>query len=161
MARPVIDLEPYKEEILRRHALQENPRQILAWLHLVKSTDISINTLTRRFKEWEAEPKRAYTEDTEELRGAILYKFYTATLNEKELLRALQLDGHIIASRALQRIRLKMGLLRQRSRQEDRDQSDRLILEAVKKQLAKGVIQGYGRTFLYTHMRQSGLIAAR
>ena len=161
MVRPAIDLEVYKEEILRRRNIDENASQILAWLHLVKNIDISIDTLKRRLKAWGAEPKRQRTEDSEELRAAILFKFYSATLDDDEMLRALQLDGHILGMSALRRIRWEMGLLRGISPFEDRVQADRCIEEAVKNQLAKGIIQGYGRTFLYTHMRQSGLIAAR
>ena len=161
MVRPVIDLEVYKEEILRRRSMNENSRQILAWLHFIERTDISIDTLKRRLKAWDAELMRQLTEDSEELRAAILYKFYSVTLDDDDMLRALQIDGHILGKRTLLRIRLEMGLLRGVSPYEDRVQADRCILEAVKKQLAKGVIQGHGRTFLYTHMRQSGLIAAR
>ena len=161
MGRPTITLEPYREEILRRRHLHDTYDQISAWLRLTHNVALTTRTLKRRINEWGIEPIRQPTEDSEYLRACIKYKFHTVTLDDSEMLRALRLDGHIICLRRLQRIRCEMGLYRQRSPLENKLESDLLVIEAVKKELAKGTIQGYGRTYLYTHMRQSGLIAAR
>ena len=71
------------------------------------------------------------------------------------------MDGHIIELRRLQRIRHEMGLYRALSPYENVLASDLHVIEAVKKELAKGAVQGYGKGYLYTHMRQHGLTAAR
>ena len=161
MGRPAINLDLYKDEILRRRALHDRNDQISAWLRITHNMAVTTRTLKRRINEWGSEPMRQPTEDSEYLRHCIKGKFHAANLDDREMLRALTIDGHIIGQRALQRIRLEMGLLRQRSPYENKLESDLHVIAAVKKQLAKGIVQGYGRTYLNTHMRQCGLIAAR
>ena len=71
MVRPAIDLEPYKDEILRRRDVKHSTDTILTWLRTTHNIDVSVNTLKRRFSEWSAELQRQATEDTEDLRTRI------------------------------------------------------------------------------------------
>ena len=77
------------------------------------------------------------------------------------MLTALTKDGFILGHRALQRIRLEMGLYRGLASSHDKVEADLQVIQAVRKELGKGAIQGYGKSYLYTHMRQTGLVASR
>ena len=83
------------------------------------------------------------------------------TLDDEAMLEVLNEDGYTIAKRRLERIRREMNLYRRLSASQSKLEMDLLVLDIVRRELQKGIVQGYSRGYLYTHMRQSGLIAAR
>ncbi len=73
----------------------------------------------------------------------------------------LQEEGFQIGKWALIRLRFQLNLKRSVRTEEQQAQADEVIQKLISDKLQKGVIDGYGRNYLYTHFRQQGHIIAR
>ena len=76
------------------------------------------------------------------------------------MLHALKYKGYTIGKTSLQCIRREQRLWRRLSIF-DRAQIEEQLQEAIKEELDKGSIEGYGRRLLYHHFRTIGFIATR
>ena len=76
------------------------------------------------------------------------------------MLHALKLEGYQIERTALVRIRREQKLWRRLSVFERAGLEEQLY-EAIKEELDKGSIKGYGRRLLHDHFRTIGFIATR
>jgi hypothetical protein len=76
------------------------------------------------------------------------------------MLYVLHKEGFSISARALQNIRLQIGL-RRRINVENIDEVEVILKEIVQKELDKGSIEGYGRGHLYTRFRSQMHIVSR
>jgi hypothetical protein len=86
--------------------------------------------------------------------------FFEASLEEDEMLAALTADGYQITACILKRIRHKLGLLRRTNPTLAQQQVDEIV-DALKAELERGIIQGYGRELLHRHFRSNGYMIAR
>ena len=77
------------------------------------------------------------------------------------MLRVLQEEGFQIGKWALIRLRFELNLKRSIRTEEQQAQADEVVQKLISDELEKGVIDGYGRSYLYTHFRQQGHIIAR
>jgi len=76
------------------------------------------------------------------------------------MIHVLRRDGFAIEKRRLQRIRLELGL-RRTIHGLDKEEVDRILQQALRDELDKGVIEAYGRTHLYYHFRMMGYVLPR
>jgi hypothetical protein len=79
---------------------------------------------------------------------------------DNEMLHALKIEGYQIGRTSLVRIRREQRLWRRLSIF-DRAALEEQLQEAIKDELDKGSIEGYGWGLLYTHFRTIGFIATR
>ena len=77
------------------------------------------------------------------------------------MLQVLQAEGFQIGKWALIRLRFELNLKRSIRTEEQQAEADKVIHKLISDELKKGVIDGYGCRYLYTHFRQQGHIAAR
>src|ERR1700722_17947212 len=158
--RTTIDLGHYKAQIIAWFQDENKTRDEIAQL-LLSSYDITVasKTVQRRLKDWGI-TKRTRVESTAELRARIAYFFCVLGFTDNEIVHALQIEGHQIEKTSVVRIRREQRLWRRLSIF-DRAQLEEQLREAIKGELDKGAIEGYGRGLLYTHFRTSGFIATR
>ncbi len=77
------------------------------------------------------------------------------------MLQVLQAEGFQIGKWALIWLRFQLNLKRSVHTEEQQAQVDEVIQKLISDELQKGVINGYGRNYLYTHFRQRGHIITR
>ncbi|KAF1946536.1 hypothetical protein EJ02DRAFT_462549 [Clathrospora elynae] len=77
------------------------------------------------------------------------------------MLTVLHKEGFDIGKYTLVRLRFELGLRRRVRGVQQSQEADRLVRELVAQELEKGVIDGYGQRYLYTHFWQRGIIVAR
>jgi hypothetical protein len=73
----------------------------------------------------------------------------------------LQEEGFQIGQWALIRLRFELNLKRSIRTEEQRVQAEEVVRRLISDELQKGVIDGYGCKYLYTHFCQQGHIVAR
>jgi hypothetical protein len=158
--RTTIDLVPYKAQIITW--FQDENKTLDEITHLLRSTyEISATsrTIKRRLKDWGI-TKRTRVENTAVLRARIAYMFCMLGFTDNEMLHALKIEGYQIGRTSLVRIRREQRLWRRLS-VFDRAAFEEQLREAIKEELDKGSIEGYGRRLLYDHFRTNGFIATR
>jgi len=69
------------------------------------------------------------------------------------MLRVLQEEGFQIGKWALIRLRFELNLKRSIHTEEQQAQADTVVQKLILDELQKGVINGYGCRYLYTHFR--------
>lgn len=121
---------------------------------------VTSRTIRRRLKDWSVRQRTA-TVVSDELKRRIQVLFFEIGLNDKEMLQVLQSEGFQLGKWALIRLRFELDLKRSVRTEAGRIESNRRIHQLVSDELQKGVIDGYGYRYLYTHLRQKGHIAAR
>ncbi|OXV10153.1 hypothetical protein Egran_02085 [Elaphomyces granulatus] len=149
--RPSKDILRYKDEIIELFLQGSTNRNIVSYLSDNYNVEIGHRTLERRLAEWGVR-KNHQNIDTPQLRARISVLFFQCCLGDKDILYVLQREGYSINARGLSRIRKSMGLLRRVS-PFDQEESQRLLLETVQKELDKGFIEGFGRGNLYSYFR--------
>jgi hypothetical protein len=121
----------------------------------VKVSERTIYTLLKRW----GLTRRMRVVETGELKARIAYLFFLG-FNDIEILHVLKLEEFKVEKWSLARMRRNMGLWRRLS-VFDRAQQEDQLREAIKEELDKGTIEGYGKGLLYTHFRAAGYIATR
>lgn len=101
------------------------------------------------------------TEASDELRLRIQVLFFEVGLSDEDMLRVLQQESFSVGKTGLVRLRFELNLRQSLRTEEQRTQAEQVVRRLVEEELKKGVIDGYGRTFLFTHFRQRGHIIAR
>jgi len=134
--------------------------QIVRHLHEEHNVQITSRTVQRRLKDWSVR-RRAATIVSDELKQRIQYLFFEISLDDKEMLKVLQSEGFQLNKWALIRLRFELNLKRSVRTEADLRESNERIHQMISDELQKGVIDGYGYRYLYTHLRQKGHIAAR
>ena len=158
--RTAIDLEPYKAQVITW--FQDENKTADEIVELLRSSydkSTSPRTVQRRLKDWGI-TKRTRVENTAVLRARIGYMFCVLGFTDNEMLHALKHEGYRIEKTSLVRIRREQRLWRRLSLF-DRAGLEEQLQEAIKEELDKGSIEGYGRGLLYTHFRTIGFIATR
>ena len=163
--RPRVDLDPYKEEIIRLHQSGSDLRSILQSLSLHHNINIHERTLHNRLRDWgiRRNQRPISPNRLEDLENHIQLLFFENGLEDKDMLKVLQAEGFDIAMKTLKRHRLKLGIVRRPTdlTPETKEAADRIIQKLLEAEMKKKVIDGYGRRLLYQHMRQQGNIIAR
>lgn len=158
--RPAINLTQYQAELRAIFHEGLTFEQIAAYIQETYQIRINIRTLKRRFREWNL--RRGLPTQVEEVvKNRIRVLFFEVGLEDTEMLLILQGEGFKITKYTLVRLRFELGLRRRVRGIEQCQEADRLVQRLVAEELEKGVIDGYGRRYLYTHFRQRGHIIAR
>jgi hypothetical protein len=134
--------------------------QIAKHLDEAYAVHTTSRTIKRRFRNWEI-TRQMPTEVKEEIKNRIQVLFFEVGLEDKDLLSALQNEGYNIGKYTLVRLRFELGLRRRIRGVEQQRLANELVQRLVTQELQKGVIDGYGRGYLYTHFRQQGHIIGR
>ena len=158
--RTAIDLEPYKAQMISWFQDENMTTNEIAE-SLRSSYEIAIvpRTIQRRLKDWGI-TKRTRVENTAKLRARIAYMFCMLGFTDDEMLHALKIEGYQIGKTSLERIRREQRLWRRLSIF-DRAALEEQLQEAIKEELDKGSIEGYGQRLLYHHFRTIGFIATQ
>lgn len=161
MVRPTHDLSLYQFQLeeWRSHDKLTN-QEILQRLASDYSLEISQSTLYRNFRKW-GTSFRTLTQDTEELRDRIKYLFFQQVLNDHFLLLQLHSDGFIITKTGLSRIRRELGLWRRQDEDKIAPQLEKLREFFESQSRRNTILNTYGRTYLYTYVRQQGHVLSR
>lgn len=159
--RPVVDLALYRFQIeeWRQHEYQ-TIGEICARLSEEYSIEVSQRTLKRRLHSWEI-TIQSRTEETQELRNRIVALFCDHVLNDHFILLHLHSEGYTITANALKRIRLELGLYRRQTREQSADRIRQLRAFFEEHSTINTRLQTYGRTYLYTYIRQHQHIISR
>jgi hypothetical protein len=120
----------------------------------------TVRTIKRRLQEWGLRVRQV-TEASDELKRRIQVLFFEVGLDDTDMLRVLLDEGFSIGKNGLIRLRFELNLRRSLRIAEQRTEADQVVRRLVEEELQKGVIDGYGRMYLYTHFRQQGHIIAR
>ena len=160
MPRRAIDLEPYKNDIIR--IFQNNTIDAVVYhlenhhqLHVKKST---VKDWLRRWGVRKLNPK---VTSNAELHARIQVLFHQVGLEEEEMMHVLHLDGYVINRRTLRRLRKQLGLSRRADPALAQKQADS-VLKSLKEEFGKGIIEGYGRRMLHRHFRtELGIVISR
>ena len=160
LGRPKLDLNLYKDFIVQLFHEDYTLPQICNRLERDFSITVARSTLLRRFKIWDIS-KRQRTMETPELCARIQILFFDMGLDDTEMLLVLNAEGYQLGKTGLEGLRKKLGLIRRLNSGVQREEADKLVEDVVQQELVKGVIQGYGREYLYRHFRRSGYIFAR
>ena len=162
---PPIDLDPHREQILQLYGDDNSLPMIIQRLSTRYDINVSERTLHSRLQEWGVRKRKAPISGSrlEELENHIQLLFYEQGLEDRDMLKVLQVEGFDIAMKTLKRHRLKLGILRRPTAltSETKRTADRIISMLLEAEMKKKVIDGYGRRLLYQHMRQQGNIIAR
>ncbi|KAL2041803.1 hypothetical protein N7G274_005587 [Stereocaulon virgatum] len=154
--RPPKPIDNYKDEILDRLSVQHQKQEVVVkWLYNEKRLKIDIRTLQRRLEEWGFN-QQDRTKDSEQLRNRIHFLFCKLGASDEEMLTWLKGEGFQVTKRGLVRVRKELGLKRLEKSQEARDHMDEKLKELIEQELAKNVIQSYGRGQLVEHFRKIG-----
>ncbi len=159
MPRPAIDLEPYKAIIIDLYDQHYTVNQIVKTLSDQHNVEVKARTIGSRLQGW-SKNKRHATEDSPQLRLQITNLFLHCGLKDAEIVEVLRTEGYQLGLTGLIRIRKDLGLYR-RLANEHGEAAQSQLGHIVQSQLDEGVIQGYGRGYLYTHFRSQGHIVSR
>lgn len=160
MAPPVINLEPYKDEIAKLVRDRKTLQQIQLTLKVRHHIQISDRSLKSRLRLWGFNKNILLDNDQKEARDNRIIELYRQGLRDLEILRVLEKEGYQTTAASLKRIRKKLDL-QTYIRGEERELADEEIIPLVKEEFDKGVIHGFGREFLYTYFRSQGIFIAR
>lgn len=162
MPRPRINLDLYRYQIEEWRAddaitIQEIQRRLKEEYNI----SASATTLWRSLRNWGSDMKRGKTEDTEELRTRIKQLFFQFVLNDHFILRQLQDEGFTITPTGLTRIRRDLGLWRRQDPGTLDVQLARLREFFETDSERSTMLRTYGRTYLYTYIRQNYHVLSR
>ncbi|KAN0072054.1 hypothetical protein V8E54_009783 [Elaphomyces granulatus] len=143
MPREYIDLEPYKNEIVALFSNDNTIDAIALHLRTRHQLQVQSRTIKRRLRAWGVRKLNPATTTDSALHDRIKVLFFEASLEEDEMLAALTADGYQITACILKRIRHKLGLLRRTNPTLAQQQVDEIV-DALKAELERGIIQGYG-----------------
>lgn len=158
--RPTIDLTTHQLELCALVHEGLTYEQIAAFLRETYQISVTARTLKRRFRIWGVQ-KRVPTEVTDAAKKRIQVLFFEVGLEDAEMLTVLKNEGFNIGKYTLVRLRFELGLRRRVRGVEQCQEADQLIRRLLTEELPHGVIDGYGRRYLYTHFRQRGHIVSR
>jgi hypothetical protein len=160
VGRPKVDLDIYQPELRNLYDEGLSFDQLSQHLAEQHNTQINTRTIQRRFQEWHVR-KRKPTVISDELKKRIQVLFFEVGLDDNEMLQVLEQEGFQLGKYALVRLRFELNLRRRIRSPEQQREADIIVRRLVAQELEKGVIDGYGRTYLYTFFRQQGYIIAR
>lgn len=154
MPRPTIDIGPFRLQIEEWKRNNTKDEDILRLLKEEFDLNLSRTTLWRNLKQWSFSP-RPITQDSDHLRQRIRDLTCDLALNDHFTLLQLHSEGFIITKTGLIRIRKELGLKRRRTDPNEVAQLKEDLLEFFRKQHQESTtLQYYGRTYLYTFVRQ-------
>lgn len=104
--RPSINLEPYKDEITELYLNNTVPSRIAAHLDNHYGISATSRTIESRLRRWGVKKSNRTASTDPVLHARIMILFYQVGLEEKELLKVLQLDGFKIEASTLKYVRL-------------------------------------------------------
>jgi hypothetical protein len=134
--------------------------QLVTYLVEDHNIQISLRTIKDRFKGWGI-TRRLPTSVEDRIKNRIWVLFFEVGLEDDEILTVLKEEGSPISQYLLVRLRFELGLWRRIRGVEQQQEADRTVERLVALELQKGVIDGYGRGYLYTHFRQKQFVIAR
>jgi hypothetical protein len=161
MPRPLIDLEPFKAEIIHQYQNDTSCALIEEFLHTQHGIDVNQRTIYSRLRAWGISKQDRTATSNEVLHARIKVLFFQVGLEEKDLLHVLRLEGFNIKPRTLKHVRHHLGLFRRTTNPLLLQQQVETIIKELEKQIEKGQIEGYGKELLHRHIRNQGFIIAR
>jgi hypothetical protein len=158
MARPPVNLTPYKRQIISWIRMKISQDIIIQQLERRYNIHVSLRTLQRRIDSWNAF-HRITTKDTPYLRSQIAILF-RLNCTDEEIALELGSRDISISVRAIERIRKELGLLR-RMLVTERVELDKQVFHILKEELDQGAIEGYGRGLLHIYFKKMGYLVTR
>jgi len=159
-----IDIRPYSESLHSLHQGGYKISQLHQWLQ-TQGIQCSIRTTQTKLHEigifGKREEIRKRGNDREQLRIKVFVLATEFFLNDAEIIRLLLADGIDVGERTLRRLRKEAGLLRRHHTPTQQADADQEVERLIGLELARGEIDGYGRTYLYTYFRQRGHFFSR
>jgi hypothetical protein len=157
---PKIDLEPYKANILIWLGDNLSYEAISSKIYNLWGIKCTSRTLRRQFAQWNISRyiKRGSLQ-AEHIKSRIS-TFFLDNYNDLMILQALFTEGIEISRRQLARYRIELGLTRRMSIAE-RERRFQELKAAVREELDKGGIEGYGEGLVKSHFRGLGITAPR
>ncbi|KAM4058246.1 hypothetical protein HRG_013937 [Hirsutella rhossiliensis] len=160
MPRPQIDLSTVQEEITGLHRDGSSINTIRTHLLEHHQLQVSRASLYRSIKDWGLlRQARTITSDT--LRDRIRSLFFDECLKDDFMLKRLRDEGFTISKFRLERIRLEEGLYRRQSPEALQVARERARSFFNSQAQISTTLQGHGRNYLYTYMRQQHHIISR
>ncbi|KAL4732831.1 hypothetical protein BDV11DRAFT_210663 [Aspergillus similis] len=159
--RPSINLEPYKNEITRLYLNNTVPNRIAEYLADSHGISATPRTIEARLRKWGIRKSNRTASTDKVLQARIMILFYQVRLEEKELLKVLNLDGFKVGASTLKYLRHKLGLLRHTTSPMASQAQVEALLSKFRMEHKDGQIEGHGKTFLHHHFRSQGLFVAR
>jgi len=155
------DLEPYRGFIERLYTDGANYDNIAHALSREHDITVSAKTIQRRIKDWDVPGQRTAIEPDE-----TLLAFIECLLRDghrpKRCVEILNSNGVSMTQRQFRTIRTDfLGIRLRVDSQQHREDQAREIARHIEELEPQGMIQKYGREFLYTHLRQRGLFSSR
>ncbi|KAG5767337.1 hypothetical protein H9Q73_014340 [Fusarium xylarioides] len=161
MVRPRKDLNPYRLQITQwkeEDNLTEN--EILLLLRERYQITIGRTTLYRKLKDWESPLIKKHTQTSEHLRQRIKELFFMV-LNDRFILLQLQSEGFIITRTGLERLRRELKLFRRQDEAQIAIAKQKLRDFFTQEAVRSTKLSTFGRTYLYTYIRQQQLVLSR
>jgi hypothetical protein len=123
-----------------------------SWLEDEQDTRASVRTIKKWMQEWGV--RKRMTKDVDRrVKQLVEAYFYESRLRDKEMLVCLKDEGYNISKWALVRVRYQLGLKRRAVGAEHQAAADELVRRICEEGLKEGLIDGYGREYLFTHFR--------
>jgi hypothetical protein len=160
VVRPRLNIDGHRHELAALFQEGLSFDELARHLRDEYGLNVNLRTLKRRFNNWSIR-KREATVVSDDLKRRIAALFFEVGLDDQEMLIALKDEGYQLGKYALVRLRFELNLRRSLRTEEQRRQADTTIRQLIAEEMEKGVIDGYGCKYLYTHFRQQGFIAAR
>ena len=139
--RNPIDLEPYRAEIEELYLTNHNTIDyVISQLQARHNIQPKATTLKDRLRKWGIRQRKPALTSDEALHARIKVLFFQAGLDEKDLHRVLQADGHNISLSTLKRLRSKLGLYRRVTNPAMAQQQVEEVLKKLEEEFEKGTI---------------------
>ena len=158
MARPTINLDAYKDEIIRR-TQSSSYTDTLTWLQEAHGIKLTRSTLYRRLREWEQPLVRQRVDRSEDTVNRIRTAFLDHNAKDKEIQQMLSAQGINLPLHTLQRLRIDQGLYRLPCRNPRSPVDYReMVNYRVAQDLQEGRIAGLGYRAVQKHLRRDGIL---
>ncbi|PWY70881.1 hypothetical protein BO94DRAFT_560538 [Aspergillus sclerotioniger CBS 115572] len=149
MVRPTIDLEPYKAEIINLFYQDQSTSDIASTIKAKYHVRVRERTIKSRLSGWGISKRDRTATTNSSLHDRIKVLFFERCLSDAEILRTVRDEGYT------------QGLVRRTDDSSERQLQEDIATKHLLEAYNEGTIQGYGREFLFAHMRGERLIIPR
>jgi hypothetical protein len=149
VGRPVVDLEPLKEQILSLFHSGYTHQEIALEVHAKE------RTISRRLQAWGIRKRAPYVKTEDKMMRAQVAIYFAGNLTDDEIAFALQQQGWRVHKRTVARIRISQGI-RRRFSAFQRQVAVETLWKIIEQELDNGSIEGYSRRLLQVHFKRLG-----
>jgi len=106
------ELDIYQDFILDQLSRKESLTSILSYLRETHQIQVSLRTLSRRLKEWNAPQRRVYTVKSPGIEEALRHHFFERGASDDQLVSLLRRDGFTVSKTGVVKLRRSMDIYR-------------------------------------------------